>query len=80
MCASPPAQAFCLQLDDPVPFRFHWPTKASLLVKAPHIEPQRINPTGRGSTSKLGLNTRDQPYDLGAVAELQAGANTQVGL
>ncbi|KAF6256419.1 hypothetical protein COO60DRAFT_110528 [Scenedesmus sp. NREL 46B-D3] len=69
-------QALCLQLDDPVPFRFHWPVNSSVTIHAPHLA-QKVNATRRGQMSKLGPNQRDEPFDLTAAVQPAVGVSTQ---
>ncbi|WIA09682.1 hypothetical protein OEZ85_009068 [Tetradesmus obliquus] len=59
-------QAFCLQLDDPVPFRFHWPMAANLTWSGSGTLLQQTVPACRRGHVKLGTNQRDEPYDLAA--------------
>eukprot|EP00882_Tetradesmus_deserticola_P022074 GHRQ01023957.1.p1 GENE.GHRQ01023957.1~~GHRQ01023957.1.p1 ORF type:complete len:385 (+),score=158.89 GHRQ01023957.1:417-1571(+) len=72
-------QALCLQLDDPVQFRFHWPMNASVTIHAPQFY-QKVNATRRGQSSKLGPNQRDEPLDLTAALQPAIGVSHQVGV
>ncbi|GFH21597.1 uncharacterized protein HaLaN_18938, partial [Haematococcus lacustris] len=53
-------QALCLQLNDPVPFRFHWPTGAELKVGQ-----NQYRVYGRQPHLKLGVNQRDEAANIG---------------
>ena len=58
-----------LQLDDPNPFRFHWPLASEL-----QINRQAARVHSRGATYKLGANQRDEPLDASRL--VLAGRNT----
>lgn len=53
-------QLACLQLNDPVPFRFHWPLAVNLSVNG---VPYRVY--SRAPGQKLGTNARDEPASIG---------------
>lgn len=50
----------CVQLGDPVPFRFHWPRAADLRANN-----MQYRPYGRNPNNKLGNNARDEPANIG---------------
>jgi hypothetical protein len=68
-----------LELDDPVPFRFHWPLNSVLTVNTAY-EHAQIKATNRGPSCKLGLNQRDEPVELTKFVQMPAGTTTQVRL
>ena len=49
----------CLQLEDTVPMRFHWPQYCQLMVNG-----HQVRPYLRGGSIKLGINQRDEAVDL----------------
>ncbi|KAG2484222.1 hypothetical protein HYH03_016957 [Edaphochlamys debaryana] len=53
-------QLVCLQLNDPVAFRLHWPLGAALEVNG-----VQYRVYSRNSTQKLGANGRDEPANIG---------------
>lgn len=55
-------QITCLQLDDPVQCRVHWPMYCDL-----RINTMQYNATGRSSSTKLGANQRDEPANITAL-------------
>ncbi len=54
-----PAQLWCLQLNDPVPFRCHWPMGCDL-----RINNAQYRVYGRTPSAKLGANQRDDPASI----------------
>ena len=59
-------QAMCLQLDDSVPFRYHWPQMADLRVNG-----VQYRVYGRNPSNKLGANQRDEPANIGMLCTSQ---------
>ncbi len=65
------AQVVCLQLDDPVQWRWHWPLSVDLRING---TPYRVY--SRSSSVKLGTNQRDEAANIGVLYSAceQAGA------
>ncbi|EFJ51003.1 hypothetical protein VOLCADRAFT_88201, partial [Volvox carteri f. nagariensis] len=63
----------CLQLNDPVPYRFHWPLGADL-----RINNVQYRVYSRNSTQKLGANGRDEPANIGQLWSSAAGGRFHV--
>jgi hypothetical protein len=61
--------ASCLLLEDAVPCRYHWPRNVTMKVNR---YPYRVY--GRSSTSKMGINQRDEVANIGTLC--LAGRNT----
>ncbi|GIL47263.1 hypothetical protein Vafri_4124 [Volvox africanus] len=61
-------QLVCLQMNDPVPFRFHWPLLADLRVNT-----VQYRVYSRNSTQKLGANARDEPANIGQLWSSASG-------
>ena len=59
----------CMLLGDTTQYRFHWPLHASLRINK---IPYRVY--GRGSSSKLGVNGRDDTFSVGKYSK--EGTNT----
>ena len=53
------SQAVCLQAEDPVPSRFHWPLYCHIRINA-----HQVRPYLRGNNVKLGINQRDDAINI----------------
>eukprot|EP00878_Enallax_costatus_P034826 GHUV01038704.1.p1 GENE.GHUV01038704.1~~GHUV01038704.1.p1 ORF type:complete len:183 (-),score=26.98 GHUV01038704.1:541-1089(-) len=70
----------CIQLDDKVPFRIHWPMHANLsfeTLNGSMISSIRVHQ--RLASAKLGINQRDEGYDLRQLLPASGGTN-QAGM
>ncbi len=56
---SPSLQLACLQLNDALSFRFHWPLNTNLEVNG-----VQYRVYSRNNTQKLGANGRDEPANI----------------
>jgi hypothetical protein len=63
----------CLQLEDAVPMRFHWPLYCNLRVNE-----HQVRPYLRGNNIKLGINQRDEALDL--LPFCQRGRGNQISI
>ncbi|GAX74030.1 hypothetical protein CEUSTIGMA_g1480.t1 [Chlamydomonas eustigma] len=61
-------QVVCLQLDDPVKFRWHWPLLADL-----RVNDKQYRVYSRSSSTKLGTNQRDEAANIGIMCTTGRG-------
>ena len=54
-------QIVCLQLDDPVQFRYHWPINCKLAVNG-----KSFRVYARHADNKVTVGQRDEPADISA--------------
>lgn len=58
----------CLQLNDTVPFRYHWPTASDLRVNN-----MQYRVYSRAAHLKLGANQRDEAANIGILCQPGVG-------